>query len=227
MSNYPKTLEDRARLYLHCMVEIKERLRLIPEIVAVDTSDLFKNEICSLQFRHICELLAVACLAAQGDFQTQRAFREEYSPQKIFNALRIRFPNFFPLPTFVTMTPVDGGSSNHHHVEVKQDPGTLNENGIVEMWSRSGDDLHRLSVKKYLKRTFAPPPRLELVVDRVQALGKLLNTHLIPIGDPEDMVFLEVRMEDGGGNAVAHFITLDQEKGVALVLGFQAKVVAP
>src|SRR3954453_22754628 len=108
-SSYPKTVEERAKLYLHCMVEIKERLRLIEAILPADIGGLFKNEICSLQFRHICELIAIACLAAQGDFETQRAFREAYGPPEIFNALRTIFPRLFPQCTTVTFTPGKDG----------------------------------------------------------------------------------------------------------------------
>ena len=207
------------------MVEIKERLRLTFQATRMDTADLFKNEICSLQFRHICELIAVACLTAQGDFQTQRAFREEYNPQKIFNALRKIFPNFFPLPTQVTLTPMEGGSANHHHVAVNQSPEALTEKDITDIWSRSGDDLHRLSVNKYLERTFSKSPPLEPVVARANALAALLNTHLIPIGNPEALVYLDVRMHDDDDNCVAHFITLNSEAGTAEVIGFRAKVV--
>lgn len=223
MANYPRTLQERAKLYLHCMVEIKERMNLVQAALNADTADLFKNEICSLQFRHICELIAIACLAAQGDFKTQRAFRESYSPSEIFNALRKIFPHFFPQPTNVTTKPnPDGGMA--HHIEANNKPGAYSEADVTTLWAKCGNDLHRASVKKYLKATFSAGPKIEPVYERLSGLVALLDTHIIPIGDVNTNVLLEVRMEDGEGNAVAHYVTVDRETGTAQVEGFRAQL---
>lgn len=225
-SSYPKTIEERAKLYLHCMVEIKERLRLVQAALAATTGDLFKKEICSLQFRHICELIAIACLAAQGDFKTQRAFREEYSPAKIFNALREIFPAFFPKPSTITYTPGQGGNPAHHHMDFIADkPGAYSEADVVSLWNKSGSDLHRASVKKYLKATFGPPPSLEPVVRHLHGLADLLNTHVIPIGSPDSDVLLDVRMGVDGEETVANFLTLDREKSAITLETYRASIV--
>ena len=65
--SYPKTDEDKAKVYLHCMVEIKERLRVIETIQSIEMPSLFVKEACFLQLRYVCELIAIGCLVAQGD----------------------------------------------------------------------------------------------------------------------------------------------------------------
>lgn len=195
--SYPKTVEERAKLYLHCMVETKERIRLIEGTLVADINGLFKNEICSLQFRHICELIAIACLAAQGDFERQRAFREAYSPAEIFNALRKIFPRFFPQCTTVTLTPGQDGTPDCLRLNANSKPDAFGEVDIVTLWRRSGDDLHRASVKKYLKAAFSPPkPALDPILRNVRGLVQLLETHVVPIGTPDSKLLLDVRLAD-------------------------------
>lgn len=225
-SSYPKTIEERAKLYLHCMVEIKERLRLVEGACAADTAPLFKNEICSLQFRHICELIAIACLAAQGDFKTQRAFREAYSPALIFNALREIFPFFFPQPSTVTYTPAEGSNPARHHVAANTKGDAYGEQDIIKLWGRAGNDLHRASVDKYLKATFGKPPTLEPIAKHVLGLVRLLETHLIPIGTPETSLLLDVRLVgDEEENVVANFLTLDRNKSTISLATYRSKLV--
>jgi hypothetical protein len=205
--SYPKTNEEKAKLYLHCMAEVKERLKVIQAALALPLEPLFVNEICYLQFRHICEVVAIGCLAAQGDFETQRAFTEEYSVAKIFNALRKFYPDFFPECAERMSTP---GS---HHIERNHKADAYGEKAVLDLWNISGDHLHRASVNKYLKATFAKPPTLDSVFAHFTGLVRLLETHLIPIQrDPARDVRLLVELEDGQGGITARFLTLDHEK---------------
>lgn len=225
--SYPKTVEERAKLYLHCMVEIKERLGLAANLLPVQgVNDLFKNEICSLQFRHICELIAIACLAAQGDFKTQKAFRESYSPKEIFNALRKTFASFFPEPSTITVTPGKDGKPTEHHLDLNSKPDAYGEADIVKLWNQSGDHLHRASVRKYLKKSFSPSPPLAPILRHLTGLARLLETHVIPIGEPPCPLMLDVRLADAEDNVVANFLTIDREAGTIQVATYSAKLTA-
>lgn len=210
------------------MVEIKERLRLMQGVLPAEgIADLFKNEICSLQFRHICELISIACLAAQGDFKTQRAFREAYSVPEIFSALSRIFPAFFPQPSTVTVTNSENGGPSHHHIDfVTQKPEAFSEAEVVDVWNRSGNDLHRASVTKYLKTTFSNAPSLEPIMRNLRGLGQLLDSHVIPIGKPDSNLLLDVRMiGDDDDNVVAHFLTVDAETSTIAMESYRARVI--
>src|SRR5690348_14610209 len=217
-ASYPKTTKERAHLYLQCMVEIKERLNITNAILQSDLGALFVHEICCLQYRHICELIAIACLAAQGDFQTQRAFRDEYNPAKIFNALRGLYPNFFPQPSTITT------SAGHHHLDANSKPDAYREADITKLWSMCGDDLHRTSVTKFLKKAAKAPPPVKVHQRHMTGLVRLLETHVIAIQSSKDRVLLDVRLRDEEDNVIANFMTIDAEKLAIQIETYRAKL---
>lgn len=201
---YPKTNTDKAKLYLHCMVEIKLRIRAIEAILSSDALPLFKHETGNLHLRHICELIAIACLAAQGDYDTQRAFTESYSPPKIFDALRKIYPAFFPQPIDVIL-----GADGTRQILANEKPGAYNEQQVRNVWNQSGDALHRASVQKYLTKTFAPAPSLDGIYDHLHGIATLLEGHLIVIQDhPDRAEMLQVGLQGAEGETWAAFVTI-------------------
>lgn len=217
-ASFPSSKDDRAKLYIHCMIEIKERLAAMSFVLDSPILPLFKQETCYLHLRHICELIAIACLAAQGDFKTQRAFTEEYSPPKIFNALRKLHPNFFPQPS-------EAKSSNGvHSLSANKKSDAYDEAAVSDLWRRSGDHLHRASVQKYLSRTFGPVPSLNPVRAHIHGLVRLLESHVLPVHFEGENVLLSVNMEDGTGGLEAHFLHLDMEQGTVAIETFRGHV---
>lgn len=217
--SYPKTDEDKAKVYLHCMVEVKERLRLVQTVRSIEMPALFIKEVGYLQLRYICELIAIGCLVAQGDYETQRTFRDEYSPPKIFNALRNKYPHFFPQPSTVT------SSENHHHLEANSKPGAYVESQVSKLWNASGDHLHRASITSYLKKTFAPAPDLMSLDADIRGIIELLESHIIPIWQQaEQMRLLQVHMEDGTGNVEAHWMGFDLNTNELTISTFRSGV---
>lgn len=209
---YPETQEQKAKLYLHCMMEIKLRIDAINEILNSTAITLFKYETASLHLRHICELIAIGCLAAQGDYETQRAFKEEYSPPKIFNALRSIYPHFFPR-TFEVEEGDDGVKGMIENTK----PDAYTEKQVCEVWSKAGNILHRASVKKYLTTTFSPPPDLGECDRHLTGITHLMEQHMIPIDITHDNVtLLQVALDDGSGGPRAYFFHLDTD-GTAVV----------
>jgi hypothetical protein len=192
--SYPKTNYERAKLYLHCMVEVKERLHVVTTILGLPLADLFKQELCYLQFRYICELIAIACLAAQGDYETQRSFTESYKPPEIFASLRELYPDFFPEPVERITTDQPGGQ-RRHHIERFHIKDAYGETDITSLWRSAGGHLHRASLKKYLRTTFSKPPKLDDVHRHVHGLLRLLGGHMIPIQkNPEEDIRIVVEL---------------------------------
>jgi hypothetical protein len=215
---YPQAIHERANLYLHCMMEIKERLAVVRHMEESKLRRLFINEICSVQFRHICELIAIGCLAAQGDFKTQRAFREAYSPLGIFDALRKLYPGFFPQPTLRSY------SNGEHRLTANKRPVIYAEQQVRALWSKSGVDLHRASVDKYLRRAFAHMRPLSDIAKHYHGLQALLESHAIPIHSDGDKVLLDVCLDDGGGRVVANFLTIDDLANTMFVESFASEL---
>ena len=205
---YPKTNDERAKVYLHCMQEIKERLNLINLVRQQPTQILFVKEICYLELRYVCELIAIACLTAQGDFKTQRAFTKEYSPPVIFAALKKIYPEFFPKPS-ATIT-----SGNRHHIKIDHRPEAYNENDITDLWRQAGSHLHRTSVNKYLKKTFGRPPELSNIDDHLRGIVALLDCHILPIQTTlTHNLWLQIVMENGPDECEAIFMHVNEKEG--------------
>lgn len=216
--SYPKTRQERARLYILCMLEIKERLTAVNFLLASPMPSLFKQETCYLQFRHICEVIAIGCLAAQGDFKTQRAFTEEYSPPRIFNALRELYPHFFPQPCDIR------SEKGQHHLSANQKAGAYGEAEVTSLWSRSGDHLHRASVKKYLSRSFGPQVLLEDIQTHYAGLIRLLESHVISITSGSQKTLFQVNLEDGSGGMEAHYLNINVEDSTMTVETFRGSL---
>jgi hypothetical protein len=191
--SYPKTNHERAKLYLHAMVEVKERMNVIGGVLTLQLEPLFIQELCYLQLRYICELIAIGCLAAQGDYETQKAFKESHRPGEIFKALRKLYPDCFPQAAERIIT--DKGTHHHHHLDFGHKPGAYTEADVTKLWAKAGDCLHRGSLTKYLRTTFGKPPTLDSIQTHIKGLTQLLNTHIIPIQkNPDEDVRILVEM---------------------------------
>jgi hypothetical protein len=222
--SYPKTNAEKAKLYLHTMVEVKERLHVLVALLGLPIAPLFKQELCYLQLRYVCELIAIACLAAQGDYETQRSFTESYKPPEIFKALRDLYPDFFPVAAERIVTPKDG--KRHHHVEHSHKPDAYAEADVTSLWRSAGAHLHRASVKKYLRTTFAnKAPNLTDIARHLNGLTTLLDSHLIPIQrNPEEDVRLLIEMGQYHEPVRILFLNLNREMGTLGIEEYSAQL---
>jgi len=209
--NFPKTDSDKAKLYLHCMLEVKQRLAAIESILNSDSIVLFRHEMCFLHLRHICEVISIACLAAQGDYDTHRAFSEGYSPPKIFKALKTPYPNFFPQPCEVVT------EGKNHRLTANNKPGAYTERDITKLWNEAGNHLHRTSVSKYLATTFNAPKSLDPIVRHTKGIINLLELHVIPIQKPPRAILLQVALADGQGAVHVQFLHINTEDDTMVV----------
>jgi len=222
--SYPKTNAEKAKLYLHCMVKAKERLHVVVELLALPIAPLFKQELCYLQLRYLCELIAIACLAAQGDYQTQRSFTESYRPPDIFRSLSDLYPDFFPVPAERIITP--NGGSRSHHVQLSHKPDAYAEAEVTSLWRSAGGHLHRASVNKYLQTTFTnKPPELDEIARHLNGLAQLLNSHLIPIQkNPNEDVRLLIEMGERLGPVRMLFLHINHANSTISVEEYAAEL---
>ena len=204
---YPKTNLEKADLYVNALHEIRVRLRSIDAIIAAPVAELVQAESCHLQLRMACECLAVACLAAQGDFETHKAFRDDYSPVNIFKALEATYPEFFPTPSIMQKT-----EEGWHFDDVGHGhPITRAE--IEAIWQKSGDHLHRASAKKYLRRTNKVDM---LAINKAkECFWNLVMDHLIILADHSSR--FHIHMDRNTDAMACQFINLDPEAGTATV----------
>lgn len=147
VASFPKTNREKADVIINALNEIRVRLRTIDTIQAAPIPDLIQNESCQLQLRLCCECLAITILTVQADFAANKAFRDDYSPPKIFKALAALSPDFFPTPAKILAMP-DGS----YHFDDVGAGHPISHSEVEQIWELSGHHLHRASMKKYLKR---------------------------------------------------------------------------
>src|SRR5689334_21938045 len=87
-------------LYAGVMEEIKIRLSSLDIAFAggFQIPGALVREYCFLQFRMVCELIALACLTAHGDIEATTKLRKEWEADKIIKQLEALHPSFYPWP---------------------------------------------------------------------------------------------------------------------------------
>ena len=212
---YPNSNREKATLYFSAMHEVRERLRSIDALVASDWVPLFVEEFCQLQLRLICECIAVACLAAQGDFKTHKAFTERHEPGAIFKALKGLYPGFFPSPSLM----IKNGPNSWHFDDVGHG-NAVTAGEIVEIWNRSGNRMHRGSAKRFLKDVINTD--LLEVTRKKEKIWNLILDHIVVLSDRTSR--LHVSMDRYGEAIRCHFLIIDSVRGTAAVEVFDASI---
>lgn len=206
MPVYPQTNPEKISLYAEALTELRMRLRSIPDIAASDLPDRIKGESCYLQLRLATECFAIGMLAAQGDFKTFKTLTSSYSTVDIFKALAKTYPHFFPIPSIAKRT----GEGQWHFDDVGYGDCSTREE-LEQLWSKSGNELHRASVDKYLKRRSAVdyPP----IHQATERFWRLIRSHRILLSDRSSYLHVELDREGDGMRCV--YMHLDQGDGTA------------
>lgn len=169
-------------LYANFMTEIKAR----SFVVEVTLNNLVENadrnsplahaeaEKAVLQVRFMCELVALASLAAHSTHGLSKDLLKSWHADRTFRLLKTINPLCFPAP--VQMTPEPDGTT---HLEVRE-AGALNAKGLESIYNSCGQLLHRGVIKHVLQRT----PRvydLDKIFGWTNQIIGLLNNHIIMI----------------------------------------------
>jgi hypothetical protein len=131
-------------------------------------------ELCFLEFRMICELIAIGCLVAHGDIKatkTKKLQNDTYNAHDIIRALDGLHPDFYPRPNPETI-------SNGRPIPVARGPNEdyLTKADLKKLYALCGEILHIGSVNKL----FNPDTRMRDTADVVKWSDKihlLLNHH--------------------------------------------------
>ncbi len=147
----PIDLDKEARIYADFMSEIKARSRLAADIIGKlrrDTSIPYMNQLVEaesaiLQTRVICELIALASLAAHSKFGLTRELLKSWHAQKTFRFLETINPDCFPGAIIPTR--------NQHGLIMANKPGQLTKAGLERIYNQCGRLLHRGVIRHALE----------------------------------------------------------------------------
>lgn len=205
---YPKTNPEKITLYAQALAEVRMRLRSIKDIADSGFPDRIKSETCHLQLRLAAECFAIGMLAAQGDFKTHKAFRESYSPIEIFKELETGYPHFFPIPSIPRKT-----SEGHWFFDDVGHGDCITRAELEGLWKRSGDHLHRTSLKKYLKNS--PAATYKPIYEATERLWNLVRSHRIFLSDHSSHLQIQLGRDDD--TMLCFYIHLDKQHGTARI----------
>ena len=137
---------------------------------------LFTAEICFLQLRKVCELIALACLCAHGDLGkgVERSASEKWNVRKIMKILEELDADFYPVPVTIRVddTRVD--------ISGPETPSPiLDKKSLLRLYERSGEVLHSGSVKRYFKGREARTDVTAEIMDGMSRTIALLEQHRI------------------------------------------------
>jgi hypothetical protein len=171
--------KEACQIYQRIMDEIVIRVDAINRATGgmmILTSPMV-HEFCFLQFRYICELIALGCLVAHGDIGATKSktFRKMWAPNEIFQKLNELHASFYPYPTEVR--------PKEKHLELylvgEKEADFLTKTELVDLWNTCGKVLHKGGVKKLLAPKSPIQKNYPEIAKWSAKIVKLLTIHTI------------------------------------------------
>lgn len=200
--------ESSRKLYANLMEEIKRRIDLTIDLLqgSVPIPKIVAQELCFLQMRLICELIALGCLVAHGDIPATRKGKllKYYAPGDIIKGMEELHANFYPVAGEQIHEPGKPIRIN----DIKS--GFLSKAELLKLWGVCGDALHIGNLKSLLKqkRTLADPRTIAAWITKIVTL---LNHHQIALSDGEHSWFVLMKTDKDGSVQVALFKKLEPD----------------
>jgi hypothetical protein len=170
-------------LYSDLMGEVRLRIDAINRGLAgtLGLKGPLVREFCFLQFRMICELIALASLTAHGDIATVRRpkLQKEWSAEKIIEALSGMHPDFYPEP--VRETP---GRPPVRTEFVPIEEEFLTKADLISLIGKCGNILHRGSIKKLLSNNTPVQTNFPEIQSIAQKIANLVSVHRVSLITP-------------------------------------------
>jgi len=191
-------------LYRQFMEEIKIRFNAIKltidqvEAEGETPVGYLNAEFAFLQLRFVCELIALAVLAAHSPFGLNRRLMKSWNARKTFETLAQINPQCFPRPVKVLrVDEIEDGRNRHHHIDIS-DAGALKREDLQRIYDHCGETLHR----GILKHVVEGPGRvydLDQVDKWCIEIGALLSHHALLILD-RGLVLITVLSTEPNGD---------------------------
>jgi hypothetical protein len=184
------------RTYLKLMHEVVIRLDLISHACNghLNLSPPYAFEYCYLQYRRICELLALGCLQLHGDLAAAktRSATKEWNAERIMGLLQRNHPHAFPQCVIATKVP-DGWS-----YVANSKPNAMTHAEFKSLYSKCGEVLHRGTIRSI--EAEQPPDKgdYDQLIRWSHKIVDLLNQHFISRADGRGLYFVSLKTESGG-----------------------------
>jgi hypothetical protein len=182
-----KTME----VYRNLLVEIKYRVGAIDAILQkqIPLRAKIAEELCYLQLRMVCELVAIGCLVIHREMGLLKTdLFKTYKADWIMSELGKLHPKFFPI-ALEQQDSVETDPPSWVHKK----SGFLTRDGLSRLWSKAGSNLHRGSARNILIKD--RPLDFESVRGWRDQIVGLLTRHIITSSDENNICYFI--MNDG------------------------------
>lgn len=205
-----KTRSDPAiTAYANILDEIRTRILGIGTIVDGTASlpSWISAELCYLQLRLLCELVALGCLIAHGDIEATKGkkLQKEYAADDILKQLEQLHPDFYPHPITCSFSPAG------MHIE-RIESGYLTKQELITLYHECGGHLHRGSLSSIFRPVNPKqPPTVERALSWGQKFSNLLSQHHIASRTRQFHYLGFLSHKQANGNA---FVAMAQSQGL-------------
>ncbi len=167
------------------------------------------REICYLQFRFICEIIALACLIAHGDIRETQAIRDTYEPGKILKKLERLNPYFYPQP----MELIKMDDLKRFILKARPNIKHLGKKELPILWGSSGNFLHRSPMVKMLEQKDIATDNYSDIFNWSTKLTGLLNCHWITLVENKKGMLVTLKTKETN-KAAATIFDFDASDGM-------------
>ena len=189
--------ESRAvKGYLKLMHEIVVRLELVAQACTgnLNLTPPYAFEYCYLQYRRICELLALGCLQLHGDIEATQttSATKEWNAKKIMSLLHRNHPHAFP--QCATQTKVGEIWS----INANSKPNAMTFADFKTLYNTCGQVLHRGTIRSIESEKPLDKSDYDRLMLWSHKIVDLLNQHIIGRSSGKELYFTSLKTESGG-----------------------------
>jgi hypothetical protein len=186
--------------YCHLMEELKARHAIVVQILRDAREQKFAfapyvlGELCFLQLRMMCELIALGCLMVHGDIPATRTQRMQKATGAdwIINSLSKINPKFYPLPSIELVDEAAGVITIDSNLRPH-----LTKAKLLKLYVECGTILHRGNLKS-LKAAWNNQMELVKVGEWAAQITQLLNYHRIPLTGGQHEIWVVMNQKPEG-----------------------------
>jgi hypothetical protein len=171
------SVNNAIKEYLPLMHELVIRLDLVAMACngKLNLPPIYAREYSYLQFRYMCELIALGCLQLHGDLPIASGKKTEnkWNAAKIMQQLHNYYPHAFPQSTIRETVGLN------HSIKFNSKPNALTRDEFKELYNECGEVLHKGTIRKASASFLGKQPDYQRVIDWQSKLVDLMNEHAI------------------------------------------------
>jgi len=181
--------------YLTLMHELAIRIELVAYACygKLNMTPPYAREYAYLQFRRMCELIALGCLLLHGDLPvTQtKSTQKEWNAEKIMKILHKNHPHSFPQSVIREKIP-EGWS-----IKANSKPNALTREEFKTLYFECGKILHRGTIRSLEERGGITKEDYDKVISWSKKIVDLMNEHLVVRANGNSFYVISLKTTSG------------------------------